>query len=406
VSVPKAKSGAVTLPNTLISIGSAAFSGCTSLTSLAIPDSVTSIERSAFNSCSGLTEFTVTAGNTAYSAQDGILYNGDKTDIVSVPKAKSGALTILDSVTSIGSSAFYNCGGLTSVTLPAGLSSIGSLAFYGCTNLTSVTVLRGTEPLTTLGSSAFSNTSSGLGIYVPATTVAAYQALWSEYAANVVNLGGITVLPPVIPGDTFDLTGPEAPVAWLDGTITAIVATNGISSGSYYSGTTWPVQEDGRRKSPAIGNSQTTVTRYNFTSTGSNASLVIRLDVSSESGYDYAFVGNLDSTASMYSYYDGISGSTSKTITISVPSAGSHFVEIGYGKDNIVSDGSDCAWFTIEGQEFSWYIDGVAVAGQTAAALSLPARNYALGTHSLTVIATKNDGTLYSKTVNFTIVKE
>jgi hypothetical protein len=205
-------------------------------------------------------------------------------------------------------------------------------------------------------------------------------------------------------------------VLWLNGTITASVDNyedftgSGEFTGSY-SGDTWALQGDGRRKSPTIGHSQTTITRYNFTSTGSNASLVIRLDVSSESGYDYAFVGNLDSTASMTSYYDRISGSTSKTITISVPSAGSHFVEIGYGKDGSASSGSDCAWFTLAQYDNSitrinWYLDGVAVAGQTST-LSLPARNYALGTHHLTAIATKSsDGTLYSKTVNFTIVKE
>jgi hypothetical protein len=123
---------------------------------------------------------------------------------------------------------------------------------------------------------------------------------------------------------------------------------SGISSDITYSGSTWVLQEDGRRKSPAIGGSQTTITRYAFTSTRSNASLVIHLDVSSESSYDYAFVGNLDSTASMSSYYDRISGSTSKTITITVPTAGSHFVEIGYGKDSGTISGSDCAWFTIE----------------------------------------------------------
>jgi hypothetical protein len=53
----------------------------------------------------------------------------------------------------------------------------------------------------------------------------------------------------------------------------------------------------------------------------------------------------------------------------------------------------------------NWYLDGVEVPGQTSA-LSLPACNYALGTHHLTVIATKNDDKSYSKTVDFTIVKE
>jgi hypothetical protein len=236
--------------------------------------------------------------------------------------------------------------------------------------------------------------------------------------------GGITVIPPTIPEDAvIDLTGPAAPVVWRNGTITASVDNyeefTGSGSGSYsevftgsYSGADWAVQGDGRRKSPTIGHSQTTKTRYDFTTASANARLVIQLYVSSESGYDYAFVGNLDSTASLTSYYDRISDSTSKTITISVPTAGSHFIEIGYGKDSSQSSGSDCAWFTLAQQEISageisWYLDGALISGQTSAVLAVNASNYALGTHRLTVIATKSsDGKSYSKSVNFTIVKE
>ena len=36
------------------------------------------------------------------------------------------------SVTSIGERAFYECSGLTSVTIPNSVTSIGSGAFYGC----------------------------------------------------------------------------------------------------------------------------------------------------------------------------------------------------------------------------------------------------------------------------------
>jgi hypothetical protein len=122
---------------------------------------------------------------------------------------------------------------------------------------------------------------------------------------------------------------------------------SGISNITY-SGVDWPVQGDNRRKSPVIDHSQTTITRCNFTSTGTNAALTIHLYVSSENNYDYAFVGNLDSAASMTNYRERISGSTSKDITITVPSPGSHFVEIGYGKDGSDSSGSDCAWFSVE----------------------------------------------------------
>ena len=50
---------------------------------------------------------------------------------------------------------FSNCTGLTSVTIPNSVTSIGSNAFYGCTSLTSVTI---PNSVTSIGESAFYNT--------------------------------------------------------------------------------------------------------------------------------------------------------------------------------------------------------------------------------------------------------
>jgi hypothetical protein len=59
---------------------------------------------------------------------------------------------------------------------------------------------------------------------------------------------------------------------------------------------------------------------------------------------------------------------------------------------------------------FTWYIDNVQTVGLTAAigTFAMIARNYTLGTHSLTVIARKIDDSKssYSRTVDFTIIKE
>ena len=56
------------------------------------------------------------------------------------------------SVTSIGGSAFYNCSGLTNITIPNSVTSIGESAFYGCSGLTSVTI---GNSVTSIGGSAF-----------------------------------------------------------------------------------------------------------------------------------------------------------------------------------------------------------------------------------------------------------
>ena len=55
-------------------------------------------------------------------------------------------------VTSIGSSAFYNCYGLTSITIPNRVTSIGELAFRGCDGSTSITI---PNSVTSIGSNAF-----------------------------------------------------------------------------------------------------------------------------------------------------------------------------------------------------------------------------------------------------------
>ena len=49
-------------------------------------------------------------------------------------------MEIGNGVTSIGDAAFYQCGGLTSVTIPDSVTSIGEWAFYECGNLTNVTI--------------------------------------------------------------------------------------------------------------------------------------------------------------------------------------------------------------------------------------------------------------------------
>jgi hypothetical protein len=102
-----------------------------------------------------------------------------------------------------------------------------------------------------------------------------------------------------------------------------------------------------------------TKARVSFTSTGTDTSITIQLRVSScfldnyHSEYynDYAFISELDNAAATSSsgYYSGsrICGEKSVSISIPVPSAGSHFIDIGYQKSEYNSGGSDCAWFTV-----------------------------------------------------------
>jgi TolB-like protein len=117
------------------------------------------------------------------------------------------------------------------------------------------------------------------------------------------------------------------------------------------SGGEWTLQNDGRRKSPGINHGSLTKARVSFTSTAANVSITIQLDVSSESGSDHAFISTLDNPAatSGSGYYTGsrISGNSTQTVMIPVPTPGNHSIYIGYQKDGSLSTGSDCAWFMV-----------------------------------------------------------
>ena len=114
--------------------------------------SVTSIKVCTFFNCRGLTSVTIPEGVT--SIGEGSFYGCSALTSVSIP----------NSVTSIGKSAFNGCNGLTSITIPEGVTSIGSSAFYECSGLTSVII---PESVTSIGSSAFYECSGLTSVTIP-----------------------------------------------------------------------------------------------------------------------------------------------------------------------------------------------------------------------------------------------
>ena len=180
---------AVTIPNSVTTIGDSAFAGSRCLTSVTIPNSVTTIGDSAFaesrlisvmlgksvkeiglsvfQECRELECIDVDSENQNYTSYEGILYNKDKTTLISCPGAKKYA-TIPNSVTTIRDTAFGYCRVLEWVKIPDSVITIGNDAFRDCESLQSVTI---GKSVITIGNYAFYYCESLKSVKIPDSVI-------------------------------------------------------------------------------------------------------------------------------------------------------------------------------------------------------------------------------------------
>ncbi len=142
----------IELPDILTGIYKYVFYDCKSLKKISLHKNIRIIEAEAFYGCSGLECIMVDGSNNKYSSQDGILYNKERTEIIYVPQAIKGEVTIPQSITSIDRNAFAGCTNLKSIIISNSVKSIGSCAFFRCENLTSIIISDG---VTSIGDYAF-----------------------------------------------------------------------------------------------------------------------------------------------------------------------------------------------------------------------------------------------------------
>ncbi len=207
----------VIIANGVTSIGSSAFEACTGLTTVTIGSGVTYIGYDAFYNCTAVTDVYCYAdpamltwdedgcddfkedGSTIIHVADadpwytmfGSVVHGIFRDLSTVPlswnyDAGTKTLTfsgteaipsyndldvrpwidyvevveniiIYEGVRGIGKYAFYDCTGLTTVTIPASVKSIGNYAFENCSGLTTITI---PASVTSIGDDAFAGCSN------------------------------------------------------------------------------------------------------------------------------------------------------------------------------------------------------------------------------------------------------
>ena len=119
----------------------------------------------AFWKCSTLERIKVNENNKVYDSRENcnaIIEKSSNTLIAGCKNTK-----VPSGVTKIGDGAFWNCSGLTSITLPESMMVIGSGAFYGCRGLTSITL---PESVTEIGGNTFRCFSVLTSITLPAVS--------------------------------------------------------------------------------------------------------------------------------------------------------------------------------------------------------------------------------------------
>lgn len=137
---------AVVLPSTLKTINTNAFSN-SQITTINIPAGTDDIYDGAFAQIENLTAITVDAGNSKYTAEDGVLYetNSGNKYLKAYPVAKAGTtFTVPSGVYGVSTNAFQLAKNLTTITLPASIQDLPTSAeangFTSAKKLTAIKV--------------------------------------------------------------------------------------------------------------------------------------------------------------------------------------------------------------------------------------------------------------------------
>ena len=252
VTCPGGKQGVYSIPTSVIGIGTAAFNGCSGLTSVTIPDGVTSIGNYAFAGCTGLKSITCEA-ETPPTCGDNCFSEVDKSIPVYVPQESvnnykiewsyftnfqasackpvsgtcgdnltwaidcDGELTISGKGKMMD---FFENGSdddrpwasyisdIKSVVIEDGVTTIGVLAFFNCSYLTSVTI---GNSVTSIGEDAFMDCRSLTTVTIPNNVTKLDYGVF-YYCTGLTSITCAAFAPPTCGNDCFYNVDKSIPV--------------------------------------------------------------------------------------------------------------------------------------------------------------------------------------------------
>ncbi len=131
----------ITIPISVTRIEEQAFRACKSLTSIIIPKNVLYIGNMTFSNCPMIESFIVENNNPNYDSRNGCnaIINSKNNELIAGCKNT----IIPNTVTSIGSMAFYGCREIKSITIPRSVKKIYTSAFGDCINLSTIIIDQG-----------------------------------------------------------------------------------------------------------------------------------------------------------------------------------------------------------------------------------------------------------------------
>ena len=214
----------ITIPNSVTSIGEGAFGGCVGLSSIKVENG--NPQYDSRNDCNAIIE---TLSNSLIAGCKNTTIPNSVNSIGYAAFVECSSLTsisIPNSITSICECAFLECSSITSIIIPSSVQSIGSSAFYNCVQIRDVFCL--SDKVTNQSSngeglyadpSAFSlSPNNKITLHVPASSIEVYRSTepWSQFG-KIVALTDEEITPTRIKSLVEDIPNYPVNIYSIDG---------------------------------------------------------------------------------------------------------------------------------------------------------------------------------------------